>query len=69
MKVTLDLTRRLCLTQGDLGLRKLAVEEVRGAAVDCRLKRVDPSDEFAKNIGHRVTSLLSRDTLTRKDWR
>jgi hypothetical protein len=53
--ITLDLARRLCLARRDHWFGQLAVEEVRGTALHCRLKRFNPSNQIAKNVGHFVS--------------
>jgi len=53
--ITLDLARRLCLTYCDHWFGQLAIEEIRGTALHCRLKRFNPSNQIAKNVGHFVS--------------
>ena len=50
--VALDAAHRPAFAERHLGLEKLAIEMLRGAAVNRRLKRLKPLQNLADNVGH-----------------
>src|SRR5262249_4026702 len=52
--------------QRDLRHEKLALEKLRGTAMNGRFERIDSSNEFAKNIRHRAALLSERDNRRQK---